>query len=94
MLCQTSTNITRKAPPTPSIGIPEIGFCEVKNQLQNSFLTAIRDLNHLLAQQTRAVIDGDPDFERFDLLIQMAQEKKDMAKYAWIAHLESHGCDS
>ncbi len=43
-------------------------------------------------QQTRAVVDGDADFSRFDLLLQLAQEKKDMAKYAWIAHVESHGC--
>jgi hypothetical protein len=43
-------------------------------------------------QQVQSVINGDADFSRFDLLLHMAQEQKDMAKYAWIAHVESHGC--
>ena len=73
--------------------IPEIGFCEDKNILQQHFLQAIRELNALLAEQTKAVIDGDTDFNRFDILIHVAQERKEMAKYAWIAHVESHGCD-
>jgi hypothetical protein len=75
------------------VNIPEIGFCAEKNRLQTDFLRAIRELNAVLAEQTRAVIDGDPDFNRFDVLIHMAQEKKDRAKYAWIAHVESHGCE-
>ena len=75
------------------VSIPKIGFCQEKKRLQGDFLQTIRELNTILAEQTRAVIDGDPDFERFDLLIHMAQEKKDRAKYAWIAHVESHGCE-
>jgi hypothetical protein len=94
MVCQSFTNIARKAPPFPPPGIQGIGFCDMKNLLQHNFLHAIRDLNSLLAQQTQAVIEGDSDFVRFDLLIHMAQEKKEMAKYAWIAHVESHRCDS
>jgi hypothetical protein len=78
---------------TRRVPIPEIGFCEEKNRLQGDFLRAIHELNAILAEQTGAVIQGDPDFSRFDLLIHMAQEKKDRAKYAWIAHVESHGCE-
>lgn len=72
--------------------IPEVGFCEQKNRLLRDFLKAIQDLNDILSQQTRAVIESDPDFSRFDVLLHLAQEKKDMAKYAWIAHVEAHRC--
>ncbi len=92
MVCQTLTAAHRERRISP-LRIPRIGFCDVKNRLQRSFLQAIRELNVLLAEQTQAVIDGDPDFGRFDLLIQTVQEKKDTAKYAWIAHVESHQCE-
>jgi hypothetical protein len=75
------------------VSIPEIGFCREKNSLQRDFLQTIRELAQILAEQTRAVIEGDSDFARFDILIQVAQDKKDRAKYAWIAHVESHGCE-
>jgi hypothetical protein len=72
--------------------LPEIGFCSEKARLLNEFLEAVRESNGLQAQQTRAVIDGDPDFARFDALLHIAQEQKERAKYAWIAHVEEHGC--
>jgi hypothetical protein len=49
-------------------------------------------LNALQNQQTQAVIAGDPDFTRFDVLLHIAQEKKEMAKYAWMGHIEAHQC--
>ena len=73
--------------------IPGVGFCEEKSRLLDQFVTAIRELNALLNDQTKAVIDGDPDFSRFDVLLHFAQEKKEKAKYAWIAHVESHRCE-
>jgi hypothetical protein len=73
--------------------VPQIGFCEEKNRLLNEFWTAIHELNEIQKQQTQAVIDEDPDFARFDILLHMAQEKKEQAKYAWIAHVESHHCE-
>jgi hypothetical protein len=92
MVCQMS-HVPKDIRTASGLRIPEIGFCEVKNRLQGNFLSAIRELNSVLAEQTQAVIDGDSDFERFDVLIHMAQEKKEAAKYAWIAHVESHQCD-
>jgi hypothetical protein len=78
----------------PEVGhIPAIGFCEEKNRLLRAFLEAIHELNALQSQQTQAVIDGDQEFSRFDVLLHVAQEKKDTAKYAWIAHVESHHCE-
>ncbi len=75
-----------------SAAVPEIGFCEEKNRLQNDFLQAIRTFNALLDQQTRAVIAGDEDFNRFDILLHAAQDEKERAKYLWMMHVDSHGC--
>ena len=72
--------------------IPEIAFCAEKHQLENEFITAIREVLALLDQQSRALIDGDSEFSRFDLLLHLAHEKKDAAKYALIAHIEGHRC--
>jgi hypothetical protein len=72
--------------------VPEIAFCEEKQQLTDRLLEAIHELTVLHSRQTQAVIDGDQDFPRFDMLLHLAQEKKDNAKYAWIEHVESHRC--
>jgi len=72
---------------------PDVGFCEEKNQLAREFAAAIHELIEIQNQQTRAVIDGDPDFARFDILVHMALERKEQAKYAWILHVESHRCE-
>jgi hypothetical protein len=73
--------------------IPGIGFCEEKNRLLDAFLEASRELLALQTQQIQAVIEGDPEFGRFDVLLHLAQEKKEAAKYAWIAHVDSHHCE-
>jgi hypothetical protein len=57
-----------------------------------AFLDAIRQLTLLQNEQAKAVIEGDSDFSRFDLLIHMANEKKDHAKYALLLHMQEHGC--
>lgn len=72
--------------------LPEIAYCDEKQKLINDFLEAVREITILQKQQAQAVIDDDQDFSRFDLLLYLAQEKKDAAKYAWIAHVESHRC--
>jgi hypothetical protein len=68
------------------------GFCAEKTRLQDAFLKTMRELMALQTQQTQALIDGDPDFSRFDVLIHLAGEQKDLAKYALISHIETHGC--
>jgi len=76
-----------------SPGLPDIVFCKEKSRLRNEFLIATHALLEIQQQQTQAVIDGDPDFARFDVLLHMANERKENAKYAWIAHVESHHCE-
>ncbi len=72
---------------------PSPCFCEEKSRLLDDFLSAVRELNRLQTQQTQAVIRGDRDFTRFDILMYAAQERKNVAKYAWIEHVESHRCE-
>jgi hypothetical protein len=71
---------------------PKVTVCEEKHRLVRDFLDAVHVLTVLQEQQTQAAILDDQDFSRFDLLLHAAQERKDMAKYAWMAHVESHCC--
>lgn len=58
----------------------------------DEFVEASRGVIELNAMQTQGVIEGDPDFARFDDLLHVAREKKNEAKYALIAHLQEHHC--
>ena len=68
------------------------GVCNDRIRFTQDFLQSIRELGALQSEQAKAVIDGDQDFARFDLLIHMANEKKDHAKYALLLHIEKHHC--
>jgi hypothetical protein len=41
----------------------------------------------------RSSVNGEPDPERYELLIHLANEKRQAAKYAYLTHLEAHGCE-
>ena len=75
-----------------TVEIPEIGFCEKKHRLLTEFVSAVKELADFQKQQLRAVIDGDSEFTRFDLLLHRAAQRKDLAKYALLAHVDGHGC--
>lgn len=66
--------------------------CVENRKLLDEFGAAVHDLLKLHEDQFQAIIQGDSDSSRFDLLIHMANEKKQLAKYAYIRHVESHGC--
>ena len=70
----------------------KVAYCEHHKRLLNEFLIAIQDVVRLNAQQSQAVIAGDEDFTRFDVLLACAQRKKNAAKYALLQHIEDHGC--
>jgi hypothetical protein len=70
----------------------QVLLCNEKYRLLRELVRTIHELNTLQSQQTRAIIDEDPDFSRFDLLLHDAQERKEAAKYRWMEHVESHGC--
>ena len=66
--------------------------CEEHNRLLKGFGAAVHELLQLHEQQFLTIVQGDADSHRFDLLIHMANERKQLAKYAYLRHVESHGC--
>jgi hypothetical protein len=69
-------------------------FCRESRSLLDAFGETVHELLLLHEQQFQAIVGGDPDSDRFDLLIHMANERKNEAKYAYLRHLETHGCST
>ena len=68
------------------------GYCEDARRLLDDFAQALQELMQLHELQFQAIVGGDPDCNRFDVLIHMANERKMSAKYVYLHHLETHGC--
>jgi CheY-like chemotaxis protein len=68
--------------------------CAEQERLLADLGNAVHELLQLHDQQFQAISKNDPDCSRFDLLIHMANEKKQSAKYAYLRHVESHGCSN
>ncbi|MEI9973308.1 MAG: response regulator [Ignavibacteriota bacterium] len=66
--------------------------CQERCRLMENLARTVKELLGLHEDQFRAIVQGDPECSRFDLLIHMANEKKQQAKYAFVRHVESHGC--
>jgi len=66
--------------------------CQEQARWVVELLAAVQELSGLHDQQIRAILQSDPEYARFDVLIHMATERKHQAKYAYIRHVESHGC--
>ena len=79
-------NLAPKSAPKPLI------YCEEGRRLLEAFGTHVHELVLLHEQQFLAITNGDPDCDRFDLLIHMANEEKQRSKYVYLQHLETHGC--
>ena len=69
-----------------------IAYCDVRRRLLGEFTEAVQDLGLLHDQQVASILSGDQDFTRFDILIHLATGRKQRAKYAYISHVEAHGC--
>jgi hypothetical protein len=67
-------------------------YCEEARHLLDAFGETVQALVKLHEQQFLAIVEGDSTANRFDLLIHDANEKKQNAKYAYMTHLELHGC--
>jgi hypothetical protein len=68
------------------------GLCQEKVRLMDEFLASAKELVRAHNEQAQALIDGDPEFSRFDVVIHSATERKRRAKYDYLSHLEQHGC--
>lgn len=71
-----------------------ISGCQEHRRLLDEFGAAVQELLLLHEHQFLAIVQGDPECNRFDLLIHMAHERKLQAKYAYLRHVESHGCSN
>ena len=67
-------------------------YCQQARELLDALGEAIRELIKLHEEQFQSLVGGDLDSSRFDPLIHVANERKHEAKYAYIHHLETHGC--
>jgi len=85
-----STDDLPARPPKPN----SVAYCEEGRGLLNAFGEAVHEVLALHEQQFVAIVNGESDSDRFDLLIHMANERKQEAKYAYLHHLETHGCSS
>ena len=80
--------------PEAAEGWQQSVICHQKERLLSQFLTAIRELLAVQQEQLQAVISGDSDFGRFDVLLHLAVRRKQTAKYAYFSHVEAHGCET
>ena len=81
-------------PKPPARTAKRTSGCEEHDALLDAFGLAVQEVLRLHEQLFLAIIEGDNECNRFDLLIHMANEKKHAAKYAYIRHVESHGCST
>jgi hypothetical protein len=69
-----------------------VAYCKEAKELLDAFAQVVRELIELHKDQFDALVAGDTDSQRFEDLIHMANERKHQAKYAYLYHLEAHGC--
>ena len=69
-------------------------YCEEAKCLLDAFGEAVQGLVRLHEEQFQSILAGDLDSTRFDDLIHMANETKQDVKYAYLTHLEAHGCST
>ena len=79
-------------PRETAVTLSKTTFCDDKLRLMEDFMAAASDLVSVHNDQVNALLEDDPDFNRFDLLIHLASERKRRAKYEYMVHLEKHGC--
>ena len=79
-------------PPIEQIKATQTTSCKVARRLLDSFGEAVQELLQLHEHQLLAVVEGDSDCSRFDVLIHMANERKHEAKYLYLCHLDAHSC--
>jgi CheY-like chemotaxis protein len=85
---QVAGSITKVSAPVNSLR------CEEHRRLIEDFAATVKELLDFHQQQFEAAIQGDPESNRFDLLIHLANEKKQEAKYAYLRHVDAHGCSN
>jgi hypothetical protein len=70
---------------------PEILLCLEKRRLLGAFTEAVHEVMLLQQQQVTDIVN-DGNFSRFDLLLHLANERRELAKFAYLQHVDEHGC--
>lgn len=81
----------RKHTENPEADKPYPAYCSECRKSLDAFGESVQELLLLHEQLFQSIVSGDPESDRFDLLIHMANEKKYQAKYAYLHHVETHG---
>ncbi len=70
----------------------KVTACIIARDLLDNFGKAVHAVLVLHEEQFLAIVEGDAEAGRFDLLIHEALEHKQNTKYAYLMHLDRHGC--
>jgi hypothetical protein len=70
------------------------GYCEMAKHLLEEFGEAVSVVLRFHQEQFNAIMEGDGDAGRFDVLIHQANEGRQNAKYAYLNHVHLHGCSA
>lgn len=66
--------------------------CREAERYLDGFAGVVEEMLALQEQRFIAIVQEDENADRFDALIFEANEKKQNAKYAYLRHIERHGC--
>jgi hypothetical protein len=77
----------------PESSAPSLVYCQQAKDLLDALAAAIHELVNVHQKQFESLI-GDDESLGFDDLIHRANELKREAKYAYLLHLETHGCST
>jgi hypothetical protein len=69
-------------------------YCDTARRLLEDFGEAVSVVLQFHQDQFHAIMEGDGDAGRFDVLIHEANEVRQNAKYAYLSHLHQHGCSA
>ena len=69
-------------------------YCGEARRLLDALADAIHELMQVHEEQFNAIIQGNLDCTEFDVSLHEANEVKYAAKYAYLHHLEEHGCST
>lgn len=73
-------------------GVTSLAYCQEAKRLLEEFATSVKELSQLHQAHFDAIFTADPHSDRFEDLIHVANEVKHKAKYAYLAHLDTHCC--
>ena len=88
--CETTGTVKQVEQPVTASNV----YCREARRLLDAFADAIHELIQVHESQFNAIIQGDLHCTEFDVSLHEANEAKYAAKYAYLHHLEEHGCST